>query len=219
MADSDPTLGRAVQERLLQLGIETPMTANDARTSVQRELMLMESTQGLVKSLGLDMEDDSIKDTPKRIAKMYAKELFVGMDYRNFPKCTTIENKMGYDEMVTVKCSVMSLCEHHFVPFMGTAHIAYIPKTKVIGLSKFNRVTDFFARRPQVQERLTEQVFAALSFILETEDVAVVIKAEHLCVKLRGVQDDSNTITSKLGGKFKDVDPLRAEFLALARMS
>ena len=134
-------------------------------------------------------------------------------------KCTTIENKMQYDEMVLERdISVMSSCEHHFVTIDGVAHVAYIPDKLVLGLSKMNRIVEYFARRPQVQERLTEQVYHALSFILETEDVAVVIDAEHFCVKSRGVEDShSSTLTSKLGGKFKSEDSLRAEFMHLIR--
>lgn len=217
MSEKDPELGKLVHEHLKKNNVETPMTDNNALTNIQREVKLAEATRDMVASLGLNMDDDSIKGTPARITKMYAKEIFYGLDYRNFPKCSVFENKMGYDEMVAVHCTVMSVCEHHFVPFVGTANVAYIPGTKVIGLSKFNRVVDFFARRPQVQERLTEQIHAALCFILGTYDVAVVIKAEHMCVKLRGVKDDSYTVTSRLRGKFKENDALRNEFLALTR--
>jgi GTP cyclohydrolase I len=163
------------------------------------------------------MHDDSIKDTPTRIAKMYDSEIFYGLDYRNFPSCTTIENRMGYDELIVIKqIEVLSLCEHHFIPFIGYAHIGYIPETKVLGLSKFNRIVDFFARRPQVQERLTEQVHAALHHVLQSNDIGVVIRAEHLCVKLRGVKDNnSSTVTSKMTGKFRTERALREEFLHL----
>jgi GTP cyclohydrolase I len=127
---------------------------------------------------------------------------------------------MRYDEMVAVKCTVKSVCEHHFVPFIGIAHIAYIPHDRVLGLSKFNRVVDFFSRRPQIQERLTEQVSAALRYILQTNDLAVVIQAKHFCVALRGVQDHlSDTTTSKLKGRFLSVPELRAEFLSLTKNS
>jgi GTP cyclohydrolase IA len=125
---------------------------------------------------------------------------------------------MAYDEMVAVKCTVKSVCEHHFVPFIGIAHVAYLPRNAVLGLSKFNRVVDFFSRRPQIQERLTEQISAALCYILQTDDVAVVIQAKHFCVALRGVQDHvSDTTTSKVKGRFKSVPELRAEFLALTK--
>ena len=146
------------------------------------------------------------------------KEFFDGLDWNNFPKCTTVENSMGYDEMVLVKgIKVMSNCEHHFVIIDGIADVAYIPKTKVLGLSKINRIVDFFCRRPQIQERLGEQICEALKFILGTDDVAVRINAVHYCVKSRGVEDQtSSTTTSKLSGRFKTVDALRAEFLKCA---
>jgi GTP cyclohydrolase I len=145
---------------------------------------------------------------------MYVDEIFAGLDYSNFPKVTTIENKMNYSTfLLERKIAVKSVCEHHFVAFMGEAYVAYIPSGKVIGLSKINRIVEFFSRRPQVQERLTEQIFHTLCFVLETENVAVVIKAEHFCVKLRGVEDvNSDTITAKLGGAFYEKADLRNEF-------
>jgi GTP cyclohydrolase I len=183
--------------------------------------IIRDSMRDIMITLGLDLEDDSLCDTPNRVAKMYVKELYWGLQTENFPKCTTIENKMGYDEMVVEKCAITSGCEHHLVYF-GSAHnssdlgcwIAYIPKHKVVGLSKLSRVAEYFAHRPQVQERLTEQICAALQFILETDDVAVVIKAQHFCVVTRGVEDTSaHTITSKLGGAFKTNLALRQEFM------
>lgn len=210
------TIGVQVYELLKGLGIETPM-ASGYYTSAPDAIL--KSQQLIMTSLGLDLEDDSLKETPHRVAKMYSKEVFYGLDYTKFPKCTTVENKMGYDEMIAVKgIDVMSFCEHHFVPFIGSATCAYIPNTKVLGLSKFHRIVDFFSRRPQIQERLTEQIHATLKFILETEDVAVVINAEHLCVKLRGVKNaQSTTITSKLSGRFKEKPELRNEFISLTR--
>ena len=169
--------------------------------------------------LELDLSDDSLKDTPRRVAKMFMNEIFWGLDYDNFPKITTVENKMKYDEMILEKdINVMSVCEHHFVTIHGKAHVAYIPNKKVLGLSKMNRVVEFFSRRPQIQERLTEQIYYALNYILETENVAVVIEAEHFCVKARGVEDsNSSTVTSKLGGDFKSNSSLRQEFLKLIK--
>ncbi len=210
------TIGVQVYELLKDLGIETPM-ASGYYTSAPDAIL--KSQQLIMTSLGLDLEDDSLKETPHRVAKMYSKEVFYGLDYTKFPKCTTVKNKMGYDEMIAVKgIDVMSFCEHHFVPFIGSATCAYIPNTKVLGLSKFHRIVDFFSRRPQIQERLTEQIHATLKFILETEDVAVVINAEHLCVKLRGVKNaQSTTITSKLSGRFKEKPELRNEFISLTR--
>jgi GTP cyclohydrolase I len=167
--------------------------------------------------MGLDTTDDSLRDSPDRVAKMYVNEIFSGLDYANFPKCTTVDNKFNYDEMVIEKgITCLSVCEHHFVTIDMKVHIAYVPAGKVIGLSKLNRIAKFFARRPQVQERYTEQVYYALSFILGTENVAVVVDGKHYCVIQRGVEDTNSTmITSKLGGGFKTNPALRAEFMSL----
>ena len=174
----------------------------------------------IVSTLGLDLEDDSLIDTPKRVAKMYVNEIFWGLDYDAFPKATVVENKMQYNEMVVEKgVSVQSYCEHHFVNIDGLATVAYVPNKKVLGLSKMNRIVEYFSRRPQIQERLTEQIYHALSFILETENVAVMIDAKHFCVKSRGVEDTQcSTVTSRLGGSFKAHPEVRAEFLALLKM-
>jgi len=174
-----------------------------------REIML---------TMGLDLNDDSLRETPRRVAKMYIHEVFEGLNPHNFPKMTSIENKLNYDAMVTVKdISIISVCEHHFVTIDGRATIAYIPKNKVIGLSKINRVARFFSRRPQVQERLTKQIADCLTQVLETNDVAVLIKAKHYCVVQRGVEDSaSETVTSDLRGAFRDDNRTRAEFLGLA---
>jgi|TARA_R110002074_G_scaffold334242_2_gene504496 GTP cyclohydrolase I len=173
-------------------------------------------------TLGLDLSDDSLTDTPKRVAKMYVNEIFWGLDYDAFPKCTTVNNKMHYDEMVVERnINVQSNCEHHFVVIDGLATVAYIPNERVLGLSKINRIVEYFSKRPQIQERLTEQIYYALQYILGTDNIAVLIDAQHYCVKSRGVEDvGSSTITSKLGGGFRDKDDpgLRAEFLSIARM-
>ncbi len=212
------SIGYQIRNLLIAKGIETPMLPNLDMTATQTQDVIRQEFQTIMVRMGLDLNDDSLLETPKRVAKMYCEEIFWGLDYDNFPKITVIENKMRYDEMLVTKCAVLSMCEHHFVPFIGTAHIAYIPSTKILGLSKFNRVTDFFARRPQVQERLTAQVHTALEYILDTDDIAVVIKAIHYCVHLRGVKDStSSTVTSKLSGKFRDQPEVRAEFLALTR--
>jgi len=173
----------------------------------------------IMKTLGLDLEDDSLKDTPKRIAKMYVNEIFSGLDSANFPKITVIENKMEYDQMVCIQdIEIMSMCEHHFQPIDGYATIAYIPGKKVIGLSKLNRIAEFFSKRPQVQERLTKQIADCLQFILETEDVAVHINAKHYCMIARGIQDThSTTTTSDLRGAFKSRPETRTEFLKQCR--
>lgn len=174
----------------------------------------------ILKTLGLDLEDDSLKETPKRIAKMYVNEVFSGLNATHFPKITVIENKMQYDQMVCVQdIEVMSMCEHHFQPIDGFATIAYIPHNKVIGLSKLNRIVEFFAKRPQVQERMTKQIADCLQYILETENVAVHINAKHYCVIARGIQDShSTTTTSDLRGAFKARPETRTEFLGQCRL-
>lgn len=213
---TDPKLGAEVHEYLLKCGVETPM--KDPHLSKDHKIELIERNfRSIMQVLGLDLADDSLIDTPKRVAKMYVNEIFWGLDYSNFPKCTVIENKMQYNEMVLEKdITMITNCEHHFVVIDGKAHVAYIPKGKVLGLSKLNRIVEFFARRPQVQERVAEQVYHALEYILGTPDVAVVIEGVHYCVRMRGVEDhSSSTITSKLGGAFYDEPSLRAEFMSL----
>jgi GTP cyclohydrolase I len=165
--------------------------------------------------LGMDLDDDSLKDTPHRVAKMWVNELFYGLNPDNFPKMTTVENKFRYDEMlIEANITLHSTCEHHLVPIVGKAHIAYIPKHKILGLSKFNRVVEYFAKRPQVQERLTNDILTCLKDQLDTDDIAVIIDAEHFCVKLRGVKHESCvTRTSALSGKFFD-PAVRAELFA-----
>jgi GTP cyclohydrolase I len=215
---TDPTLGQKVHEYLVTVGVETPITNNGL--SRQEKIDKIENNfNQIMDTLGLDREDDSLIDSPKRIAKMYVNEIFWGLDYEAFPKATVVENKMKYNEMVIVKnISVQSYCEHHFVIIDGLACVAYVPKEKVLGLSKINRIVEYFAKRPQIQERLTEQVYHALSFILETENIAVMIDGDHYCVKSRGVEDTgSSTITSRLGGAFKSDHKARAEFIALAK--
>jgi GTP cyclohydrolase I len=204
----------AVHNALLERGLETPMVQNDLSAEEKRQRIQAHFTE-IMKVLGLDLQDDSLMDTPRRIAKMYVNEIFGGLDYRTFPKLTVVENKMQCDEMIRVrKISMSSTCEHHFITIDGTATVAYIPKTKVIGLSKINRIVSFFAQRPQIQERLTEQVLLALQTLLETEDVAVSMTATHFCVKARGVKDaNSETTTTALGGVFKTRPETRKEFL------
>jgi len=215
---TNPQLGQEIHQHLVRQGVETPMVTSGINTKEKIEDIANHFTH-IMSLLGMDLTDDSMSESPVRVSKMYVNELMWGLDPNNFPKCTVVENKMGYDEMVLEKgIQVISLCEHHFQTISGTACVAYIPSNKVLGLSKLNRVVEYFARRPQIQERLTEQVYHALSYILETEDVAVVIDAEHFCVKARGIQDPhSSTITSKLGGKFKTEPELRAEFMSLIK--
>jgi len=204
-----------VHAALVEKGLETPMIENDLTRDEKYERIKASMTD-VVSTLGLDLNDDSLCETPHRIAKMYVDELFGGLDYANFPKMSVIENKMGVEEMVKVSnISVISTCEHHFVTIDGGSSVAYIPKDKIVGLSKINRIVRFFAQRPQVQERLTQQVLVALQTLLGTDDVAVKINATHYCVKSRGVMDaNSHTQTTALGGVFKNEKTLRAEFLA-----
>lgn len=210
----DPELGQRVHEHLVKMGVETPTVPNKLiRTD---KIHIIEGHfKSIMETMGLDLSDDSLMDTPKRVAKMYVNEIFFGLDYDAFPKCTTVDNRMKYDAMVVERnVNVQSNCEHHFVVIDGLATVGYIPNNKVLGLSKINRIVEYFSKRPQIQERLTEQVYHALSYILETENVAVVIDASHFCVKARGVEDTgSSTVTSKLGGCFKLEPAVRAEFM------
>ncbi|PKL76534.1 MAG: GTP cyclohydrolase I FolE [Candidatus Melainabacteria bacterium HGW-Melainabacteria-1] len=214
----DPQLGKEIFDYLSAKGVETPRRLNgisqeDKIAGIQQAFIT------IMDSLGLNLEDDSLSGTPLRVAKMFVQENFWGLNPDYFPKITAVANKMGYDEVVLEKnIVVQSTCEHHFVMIDGYAHVAYIPAQKVLGLSKLNRVVEYFSRRPQIQERLTEQIYYALEHILETPDIAVMIHAKHYCVKARGVQDiNSETITSKLGGCFKDDPASRQEFLTLVR--
>lgn len=217
----DPKLGAQVFEHLKGLKLLGAQTTSYSLTANKTQALpfIEAKMSDVLDQLGLDVQDESISDTPRRVAKMYVNELFTGLDSENFPKCTTTENNFKTNEMVLESgITVHSLCEHHFQAIIGTATVAYIPKDKLLGLSKLNRVVHFFARRPQVQERLTMQIYEALKFILGTDDIAVVVKAAHMCVKLRGVQDnDCLTATSKMGGKFMDNPSLRSEFLSLSR--
>lgn len=215
---TDPELGQRVHEHLVKMGVETPTNPNnyDRKEKIDH---IEAHFAHIMRILGLDLSDDSLIDTPKRVAKMYVNEIFWGLDYEAFPKCTAVDNKMKYNEMVCERnINVQSNCEHHFVVIDGLATVAYVPNQKVLGLSKINRIVEYFSKRPQIQERLTEQVFHTLQYILDTEDVAVMIDAQHYCVKSRGVEDTgSSTVTSKLGGGFKTDPAARAEFYQLAR--
>ncbi len=204
-----------VRQALLERGLETPLLPHQYERD-EKYQRIRRSFSDIARTLGLDLSDDSLRETPDRIARMYVDEIFAGLDYLNFPKITLIDNKMGVEEMVKVSdIAVTSTCEHHFVTIDGTARVAYIPRDKIIGLSKINRIVRFFAQRPQVQERLTQQLLVALQTLLETRDVAVSIDATHYCVKARGVMDaNSRTQTTALGGLFKKRHKTRAEFLA-----
>ena len=217
---TDPLLGIEVHKHLVSKGVETPIEEMGISRTEKIDSIEKDFTN-IMKTLGLDLSDDSLIDTPKRVAKMYVNEIFWGLDYEAFPKCTAESNKMSYDEMVVERnINVQSNCEHHFVVIDGVATVGYIPNKKVLGLSKMNRIVEYFSKRPQIQERLTEQVYHALQYILETDNIAVVVDAQHFCVKSRGVEDvGSSTLTSKLGGVFKTDMTTRQEFMALARKS
>ena len=213
---TDEQLGLKVKQFLIDKGVETPMVDNGL-TDDEKIAEIKDKFTDIMNALGLDLADDSLIDTPNRVAKMFVKEIFFGLDYKHFPKATTVDNKMKYDEMVIERnINVQSNCEHHFVIIDGSCHISYIPKNKVLGLSKLNRIVQFFSKRPQIQERLTEQIYYALSYILETDDIGVIIEASHYCVKSRGIQDvNSDTVTSKMGGCFKSDPEARKEFLSI----
>ncbi len=198
----------------------TPMIHNDFTNDEKIEKITEKFTE-ILNILGLDLKDDSLIQTPHRIAKMYVNEVFGGLDPSKFPKITVIDNSMKYDQMIVVQAiGCLSFCEHHFLPIDGFATVAYIPNKKVIGLSKINRIVQYFARRPQVQERLTKQIADCLQYVLETEDVAVHINAKHYCVMMRGIEDThSSTATSDLRGHFKTLPETRQEFLQHCKSS
>jgi len=199
----------------IMTSIDTPMVAGAFDMSDDEKIAQIEyHFRQIMETLGLDLTDDSLNGTPKRVAKMYVKEIFSGLDPKNMPKIALFDNKYQYNEMLVEKnITFYSNCEHHFVPIFGKAHVAYIANGQVIGLSKLNRIVQHFAKRPQVQERLTMQIAKELQKILGTDDVAVMIDAKHLCVSSRGVKDDtSTTITSFYGGKFSE-EATKAEFL------
>jgi len=212
---NDPELGLKVNKYLVELGIETPVTNTKKHSQKEKLDVISDKFTDIMDVLGLDLFDDSMKDTPRRIAKMYVNEIFEGLDYDNFPKCTTVENKVNYDEMIVESgIDVSSMCEHHFQNIEGEAKVAYIPNGKVLGLSKMNRIVRFYSKRPQIQERLTLQIHAALCFILGTDNVAVEISAVHHCVKARGIEDKNClTTTRKISGSFKEKPETRNEFL------
>ena len=220
---SDPVLGQKVREHLELVGLETPMTDLVGVDEKEKIAAIKDNIAGALTTLGLDLTDDSLMDTPNRVAKMWVKEIFWGLDYNQFPKCTTIENKMGKNSpgsfVVERNINVQSNCEHHFVVIDGKACVAYIPRAKVLGLSKLNRIVEFYSKRPQVQERLTEQIAATISYVTETPDVAVYLEAVHYCVKSRGIQDTgSSTCTLAVDGLFAEPNSeVRREFLNIAR--
>jgi GTP cyclohydrolase IA len=195
--------------------IETPLR-DDAfdMTDAEKIKKIAVHFKEIMETLGLDLTDDSLKGTPQRVAKMYVKEIFSGLNPENKPKIALFENKYKYNQMLVEKnITLYSNCEHHFVPIIGKAHVAYISSGKIIGLSKLNRIVQYFAQRPQVQERLTMQIANEIKRLLNTEDVAVVIDASHLCVSSRGIKDiNSSTVTAEYSGKFLD-ENVKNEFL------
>ncbi len=204
----------------IMTSIDTPMKADAFKLSDDEKMNKIEfHFREIMETLGLDLTDDSLKGTPERVAKMYVKEIFSGLDPANKPKIALFENRYQYNQMLVEKeITFYSNCEHHFVPIFGKAHVAYISNGKVIGLSKLNRLVQYYAKRPQVQERFTMQIAKELQNVLQTEDVAVIIDAKHLCVSSRGIQDNSAaTLTSFYGGKFAN-ETTKQEFLRYVEM-
>ncbi|AYN24905.1 GTP cyclohydrolase I FolE [Buchnera aphidicola] len=200
---------------LLLKGLENPILKeyNDIKEK-ERELLIAKYLYKIMSLLNLDLKNQSLKDTPIRISKMYINEIFSGLDYKNFPKIMLMDNKIKFNEMIIVRDILLtSTCEHHFITINGEATIAYIPETKIIGLSKINRIAQFYAKRPQIQERLTKQILLVLQVLLQTKNVAIIIHMNHFCVKARGVRDtSSSTVTSCLEGLFKSDKSIREEF-------
>tara|TARA_B110000003_G_scaffold233634_1_gene236987 strand:- start:32009 stop:32704 length:696 start_codon:yes stop_codon:yes gene_type:complete len=215
------------EDRIEEIGDNHIMTS--AKTPLREDAFIIsdeekmdriqESVKDILITLGMDLSDDSLQGTPKRVAKAFVKELFMGLNPKNQPKASTFDNNYNYEEMLVEKnIIVYSTCEHHLLPIVGRAHVAYISKGKVIGLSKMNRIVDYFAKRPQVQERLTMQIVQFMQKSLGTKDVACVIDAKHLCVNSRGIKDiESSTVTAEFGGKFKNKDT-KQEFLEYLKM-
>ena len=199
---------------------DTPMRADAFDISDDKKIETIKAdVRHILETLGLDLTDDSLKGTPNRVAKMFVKEIFGGLNPDKKPKASTFDNKYKYGEMLVEKnITVYSTCEHHLLPIVGRAHVAYISKGNVVGLSKMNRIVDFYAKRPQVQERLTIQIVKELQEVLGTEDVACIIDAKHLCVNSRGIRDiESSTVTAEFGGKFKEKDT-RREFIEYIKL-
>ncbi|HEV7382846.1 MAG TPA: GTP cyclohydrolase I FolE [Dyadobacter sp.] len=210
-----------VGDNHLLTSIETPMRADAFALDDDTKIELIEKHfRHIMEIMGLDLTDDSLKGTPKRVAKMYIKEVFSGLDPKNKPAVALFENRYKYNQMLVEKdITVFSNCEHHFVPIYGKAHVAYISSGKVIGLSKLNRIVEYYSKRPQVQERLTVQIANELKQALSTEDIAVVIDARHMCVQSRGVRDSgSSTVTAYYGGKFEE-EATKKEFLSYLNLS
>lgn len=201
--------------------LETPLRPDAFKLTEEQKIeKIQHHFREILTTLGMDLNDDSLNKTPYRVAKMYVKEIFSGLDPNNKPKVSLFENKFGYNQMLVEKdINVNSQCEHHLVPIFGKAHVAYIANGEVIGLSKINRIVDYYCKRPQVQERLTRQIAEELKQVLKTEDVAVVIDAKHMCVSSRGIKDvNSSTITAAISGQFQN-EATRLEFLRYIGMN
>lgn len=207
----------SIGDNHVMTSIDTPLRHDAFEKSDHEKMKNIEfHFTKIMEELGLDLTDDSLRGTPHRVAKMFVKEIFLGLDPKNKPKMSVFDNKFEYDKVLIEKnITFSSFCEHHFLPFIGKAHVGYISSGKVIGLSKLNRIVDYYARRPQVQERLTVQILNELMDVLDTEDVIVVMNAAHMCVSTRGIKDHaSSTTTIQYGGRFKNTDT-RKEFLKL----
>lgn len=212
MSKKDSNLGEEIKRELINRKVESPFRKSLYSKEEQIEVISNKFNK-ILEVLGMDLKDDSIQETPIRVAKMFVNEIFEGLDYSNFPRCTTQENKFKSGMVIERGIDVSSTCEHHFQNISGTCKVAYIPNDKLIGLSKLNRIVRFFSKRPQVQERLTLQIFHTLSIILDTEDIAVEITAVHHCVCSRGIEDkNSSTTTREIGGCFKNEPETRMEF-------
>lgn len=219
MSKTDPVLGESVHRHLLSVGLETPVIEEKLAVKDEKKIKIIQkNVTTILETLGMDLSDDSLCDTPIRVARMFVNDLYWGLQYDKFPKCTAIDNKMNYGNSFILEKNITlhSTCEHHLVTIDGLATVAYRPQSKVIGLSKMNRIVQFFAKRPQVQERLSEQIAEAISFIAQTPDVAVHIEAKHYCVASRGIQDvNSSTITLSTRGIFSDIgSAIRNEFIS-----
>ncbi len=219
MAQNKNDIDELIGDSHLMTSIETPLKTDAFNVSDDEKIeKIKEYFKGIMETLGLDLEDDSLKGTPYRVAKMYVKDLFSGLDPKNKPSISTFDNKYQYSKMLVEKnIEFESACEHHFLPMRGKAHVGYISSGKVIGLSKINRIVQYYGKRPQVQERLTIQILNELQTALKTKSVIVVVDAEHLCVSTRGVKDkSSSTITLEYGGEFNDENQKNA-FLKLCQ--
>lgn len=221
---NDPKFKEMIDEigdNHISTSAKTPLREDAFKLSDEEKIeSIQKNVAKILHTLGMDMTDDSLKGTPLRVAKMYVKEIFNGLHPDTKPKLSTFDNNYKYSEMLVEKnITVYSTCEHHLLPIVGRAHVAYISKGKVIGLSKMNRIVDYFAKRPQVQERLTMQIVQSLQEALGTDDVACVIDAKHLCVNSRGIRDiASSTVTAEYGGIFREDTNLKSEFLEYIKL-